>query len=721
MERLKKALEKEREAGDSFQKVKGAKTWVELLVVVCVIAFVIMGALTLPKYGLTWDEGLGNLFFGERYFHFFTSFDPAYLDFDNEDLAIHQRPLNLYKSPFQGRPHEFPPLADTLSAMTMEIFAYRLGWLDPIDAFHLTKILLCGLLLLVLFRFAAPRLGTSAAFLAILILGTYPRFWGDMHFNPKDIPETVFFAFTVIAFYIWYEKPSWQRAVAVGILFGASLSIKANALFLPFVAIMGVWPWRLTSRPWSQLAEHLKKSFGHYALMLGAGLAIHLGTWPYLYADPLRRLKAYYVYIISQGERQGRATWNWDPLIQTVTTMPEVVVALLLVGLGFAIWRSRTKSPILRLLVVWFALPIFRISLPGMVNFDGIRHFEEFVPAASLLAGYGGASLVDLVAKGRFCKKRLFAVGLLLLMVCNIGSIILRYHPYEHCYYNSLVGGLSGAQSKYRLPDATEYWASSYRQGMRWLNVHASLDSALYVPIADWVVRLTAPIWLRKDIKVIPETSVKSMLVAGRTVYVMFITRTNWYNQLATYCSQRLRPVHQIIVDGAPILQIYRLNPAEGGRYYVWQEGEAFLSQIGSEAKDVKAPASNDQCLGMGWGGSKGDFVEYEVSIPRDLPSAVLFIRYAREGQTEAVLDVYLDGQLVGASPSLSLPPTGGWGYEANEWMYQKLPLGTVEQGEHKVKFVSQTDGGAVNIDGFFVADSSFQPPDDVHHIIRGV
>ncbi|MBC8512675.1 MAG: hypothetical protein H8D32_06805 [Dehalococcoidia bacterium] len=149
---------------------------------------------------------------------------------------------------------------------------------------------------------------------------------------------------------------------------------------------------------------------------------------------------------------------------------------------------------------------------------------------------------------------------------------------------------------------------------------------------------------------------------------------------------------------------------------YVWQEGETFLSQTGSEAKDVKTPASNGQCLGMGWGGSKGDFVEYEVSIPLDLPSATLFIRYAREGQTDAALNVYLDGELVGASPSMSLPPTGGWGYEADEWAYQELPLGAMKEGEHKIKFISQMAGGVVNIDGFFIADSSFQPPGDAHH-----
>ncbi len=165
---------------------------------------------------------------------------------------------------------------------------------------------------------------------------------------------------------------------------------------------------------------------------------------------------------------------------------------------------------------------------------------------------------------------------------------------------------------------------------------------------------------------------------------------------------------------------LYRLSfEAQPPKNYVWQEGESFLSQSGSDNIDFKAPASRGQCLGMGWGGSEGDLVEYKVAVPRDLPSAALFIRYAREGQTDAALDVYLDEQLIGNSPSVSLPPTGGWGYEADEWAYQELSLGPVEEGEHKVKFVSQMGGGIVNIDGFFITDSAFQPPGDIH--LRGV
>jgi len=144
---------------------------------------------------------------------------------------------------------------------------------------------------------------------------------------------------------------------------------------------------------------------------------------------------------------------------------------------------------------------------------------------------------------------------------------------------------------------------------------------------------------------------------------------------------------------------------------YVWHEGEAFLSQSGSSATDFKAPASNGQCLGMGWGSRRGDFVEYEVDLPFNLPLAVLHLRYAREGRWAAELHVYASGKLIAARPSMLLKPTGGCGYKADEWAYQKLLLGSMEAGKYRIKFVSLVDGGGVDIDGFFITDTSFTPP----------
>ena len=142
----------------------------------------------------------------------------------------------------------------------------------------------------------------------------------------------------------------------------------------------------------------------------------------------------------------------------------------------------------------------------------------------------------------------------------------------------------------------------------------------------------------------------------------------------------------------------------------VWHEGEAFLSRSGSSETDSKSAASNGQCLGMNWGNRRGDFVEYEVDLPSDLPRAALYLRYAREGRWAAELDVYASGMLIESSPSMVLKPTGGWGYTAGEWAYQKLPLGSMEAGQYRIKLVSLIDDGGVNVDGFFIADESFRP-----------
>ncbi|MGH7287095.1 MAG: hypothetical protein ACREI8_03655, partial [Myxococcota bacterium] len=40
-----------------------------------------LGGPSLHRYNVTWDEALGDFFFGQRYWSYFTTLDPVYLDF----------------------------------------------------------------------------------------------------------------------------------------------------------------------------------------------------------------------------------------------------------------------------------------------------------------------------------------------------------------------------------------------------------------------------------------------------------------------------------------------------------------------------------------------------------------------------------------------------------------------------------------------------------------
>ena len=332
-----------------------------------VLLFLLSGVLTLPNYGITWDEGLGNFFFGERYFRYFTSFDPAYLDFNADLPSLAQNQLHLYLSPFRLKAHQFPPIADTLAAASMYLFAYGLHWLNPIDAFHLSAVLLASLFLYCLYRFCVARLGTFAAWMAMLLLATFPRFWADMHFNVKDVPETVFFGLTLLAFWAWHEAPSKRAALLAGLLFGCALGIKANAIFtLPILALT-LLPKSPRPAVWRAFWQQQRPRITHYLLMAVSGLSLYLLCWPKLNATPISRLRGYWVYILSQGDRQGQPVWNLDPLRQVVTTMPEWMLLLFCLGLvwvGVNAWRKNTS--IWMLLLLWALLPglLMILSLP---------------------------------------------------------------------------------------------------------------------------------------------------------------------------------------------------------------------------------------------------------------------------------------------------------------------------------------------------------------------
>ncbi len=533
----------------------------DVLVLAFILLFLVAGIATLPNYGMTWDEGLGNFFFGERYLRYLTSFSEKFLDFKADLGSLKKMPLSLFISPYHDHPYHYPPVVDILSAATMYLFSYGLKWMDPVDGFHVLKIILSAVFLWTLYRFAAPRMGKFAAFTAVVLLAVFPRFWGDMHFNPKDIPELIFYGLTIMAYVLWYEKPDWAYAVVVGILFGCALGTKANAVFLPVVLVLGVWPLSFSLSSLKLIFAHLKQFWSHYILMGLSGLAVYFLTWPYLYDDP-KRVKMYWDFIFSRGVQEGRTTWNWRSPLQVIVTMPEWMLVLLAVGIVLVViqWR-RDRRFIWRLLLVWLIFPIFRISLPGMVDFDGIRHFMEFLPAAVLIAGYGASALPGLIAKGKQTLEVGLKAATLLILVFNTAGIQRVYNQYEYLYYNRLIGGLSGAREMFGDFEVTDYWASSYRKGMAWLNANAEQDANLYVPVADWLAQITGPLYLRPDIQILDGENPGSISEAQGPVYVMFVTRSGFYDEIAYALSREHQPDYEIVVDGVSILQIHKIQP----------------------------------------------------------------------------------------------------------------------------------------------------------------
>ena len=556
------------------------RSWLPWLLVALLFAG---GFPALRQYNVTWDEALGDLFFGERYFSYLTSFDAKYLDFQHDPYPPERQP-SLFASPFKGRPWEYYPVANTLAAATSELLARRLHLLDVYDGFHALNILLGGLLIWLLFREVGRRNGERAALAAVVLLFTAPRVVCDLMANLKDFPLLVFFTAAVLLFFRAFESGSRKGILLAALVLALALGTKANALFFP--AIPGlVWLFGGTPPAWQGRQRQLLAT-GALAAVLTLGTLFAL--WPYLWSNPAEGLGKHWKYISLRAGYLDRTEVDSGsvitrpesaaPAIEAVlyTTPPVFLLAALagaLLCLRQAI-QSRDRWSIL--LLVWPLVVFGRYLLPGAVNFDGVRHFLELFPPLAILGGRAIAALADKVGQwaGNTNHLRRALPGLLTAVLLLPGTAVtVLSHPFQITYWNSFVGGFAGARAK-NLPQVGDYWGMSYRLGLEWLSQNAEPGAYVAVPVVEHAVRLVAPLRLRQDLQLLPVTrptspqitrerleGTRDLARSGAPVYVMFVERRDWANELMVDCLTYLQPEIAWTYEGEPVLSVYRYHP----------------------------------------------------------------------------------------------------------------------------------------------------------------
>ena len=519
---------------------------------------------------MTWDEALGDLFFGERYLSYFTSFDGKYLDFQADPYPPERQP-SLFVSPFKGRPWEYYPVANTLAAASSEILSRKLHLLDAFDGFHALNLLLAALLIPLLFGEVARRDGAAAALAAVVLLFTAPRIVCDLMANIKDFPLMVFFTVAALLFFRAFESGSRRGLLLAAAALALALGTKANALFFPAIPAL-LWLGGGTPPAWRERRGQLVAT-GAAAAAVTLGLLFLL--WPYLWAHPVERVMEHLRYI---GLREGYTRpESLAPAFAAVfQTTPPVFLLAALAGAALALRdavRGRDRWAIF--LLVWPAAVLGRFLLPMAVNFDGVRHFLELFPPLAILAGRAVAALAarlgQLAQPGSALRRALPPLLIVLALVPGLTATVAS-HPFEVTYWSPLVGGFAGAREK-NLPQASDYWGMSYRLGIDWLNEHAEKDAYLAVPVVEHAVRLVAPLRLRPDLQLLPVTNPFTpkiaperlagtrQLASNGTVYVMFVERRDWANELMIDCLRHLQPEVVWTNEGEPVLSIYRYRP----------------------------------------------------------------------------------------------------------------------------------------------------------------
>ena len=537
-----------------------------LLSLAVALAYLIPALWLLPDYGPTWDCTSGEYPFGDRLVAYLETGDSAFLDLTSIEPAPKFRSPHPNFDSARFKSSMVYPLGSMLSGLSCRFLWTATGWVPSLVAHNLVVVLFSAVLVFALVGFTARRFGSLAGVAAGALLVLSPRFFAHSFNNLKDGPECCLYTLSILAGYLALTRSSWRWWMLAGAATGLALAQKSNALFIPVQLALFFFAVRWTRA--HRAKSVVRVSLKYFGLGAVAFAITYFVVSPPFWFDPFTAPVERFQEMLRAGNtlvsrpNSDRSWWSrvsfYAPLHVLITTPPTI---LLLAAIG--VCRRELAVHMRIFLLIGVLVPVGRNMIPGMRNFDGVRHFIEYMPMLAVLASLGLVTITQWIGgliTGPALRAAVSAgVGTALVLPGLIA--VIDTSPNGVAYFNSFVGGLAGAQQA-GLRGATDYWGNSYWQGIDWLNREAEPNARLVVPIAEHVARASAPVKLRSDIKFfeIGES------VDAAPIYVMYITRRELRTPFVEHVAEHFEPVFVIRTQGAPVLEVYRLTDDEASR-----------------------------------------------------------------------------------------------------------------------------------------------------------
>lgn len=580
----------------------------KLFALLLFIIFFIVELFTISHYGINWDEPI-HYMRGQAFLYYFLTGKKDYNDLPKLQSHYHNNLLikipkdikfkddsNFRKSIYQYDRENYkfsfayfingetgeaghPPLNDILASFSNYIFYQKLGIIDDIEAYHLFTIFVAALLVGLLFLFTATEFGFFAGCVTALSIVLYPLFFAESHFNIKDPIETAFYALTIISFYKGVIKNDWIWIMLSAIAASLSIGTKFNIFFAFITLFLWVVIYKrraLLCFKWP-FSKKVTIALFLYPIIVFGILFI---SWPYLWDDPTRILNIFsyyktigYTTIYQPKEFLIFNNINTYAIQWILFTTPLVILVFSLMGI-FSIFKERfkEKNNIGLLILLWFFIPILRVSFLNAGIYGGVRQIMEYIPAMAILAGIGAHFLVmtlknaELELSKRFEIVKTFFTRhaeftrittyvVILLSFIPITLKLISIHPNQNAYFNPFIGGLKGAKEK-NFPDWGVTLGSVYKQGVDWINTHAEKDSKL--ALIRGLMQNVPSITLRSDI-FFGEIYYSGSLKKGE--YLMEVTDYGWMLNIPKEKREyieTLRPLYEVKVDRVAILTIWK-------------------------------------------------------------------------------------------------------------------------------------------------------------------
>ena len=555
--------------------------------------FFLSGLFTLSDYGLNVDEP-AHFMRGQALLHYMRTGEKTYENLDVPRRSQWQDNTQNGTYYLEKKVASHPTANDISAAFFNFVFFQELGWLGDLEAYHLFEVFVSSLLVLLVFYIASSHYGVFAGVVSAFSLGLYPLFLGESRFNIKDPVEASFFAFSMFLIFLALNKAKYIYFMLAGVFFAFAAGTKFNALFIPFIflpyILMRFSPdikkYKLNLFKKIPLRIYLAAIL---SILISASIYLFLN--PQLWNDPLGKFinEQLGFYKIS-----GTGT-NYQPdylfygfnlyssFFITIST-PVIILFLSIAGVFAALKRiPKEKEKFSLLLILWFVIPIIRVTIPGTTIYTGVRQIMEYIPAMALLAGLGGAQiatwLYGYIAKYNKPFSYLAIQLFIILSFFPLAIKLIQLHPNENVFMNSFIGGLPGAVER-QVPGAAETIGNVYLQGLLWLNDNAEKNARYKLPVG-----LSSNIptgFARKDLEL--ARSFSGMQREGE--YMMEMISVDFPPRVYTflYLDTFLNPVHEIKADGITLLKVWKNDREHTKKGYLNEKEEENIKIEGGES-----------------------------------------------------------------------------------------------------------------------------------------
>jgi tetratricopeptide (TPR) repeat protein len=514
------------------------------------VMLILMPILSL-KSGISGDEQTYHYPHGKNVYNYYASLgkDTTCLYYNNSVL------------------HMYGPVFDVATVAVIKIFKAD----DPYMVRHIMNSLAGWAAIFFAALIAVIIGGWRTGIITLLFMFLSPRFLGHSFNNPKDIPFTAAYIFTlygIIRYLKNFPELKYKLAWPVVLGIGLTIGVRVGGIMLPvyFIFFAGIYYLFNTNTKEWLIGKNIQKLFNllTYVVIIGiAGYIVGVILWPYAHKAPISRTIEALKYMEKYGTSlkqvfEGKFIWSDNVPVYylpkyILMTIPELIIIGII--LFFVFIKKIKKEHRTWIFILLFAsiFPVVYIIYKKSNVYGGWRHVMFIYPGLVIIAALGVNTFID------FFKKKYIQyiiIGVFAALSILPLSFIIRNHPHEYIYYNTFCGGVKKAYGNYEM----DYFYHSLRAGSEWI-IKNKIDNAT-IPEGKKIIVAT-------NHASIVEYYFRNYTDKVKVVYIRYYERGNTDWDYAVLANSYINPfqlkkniwppantIHTIDVDKKPVCAI---------------------------------------------------------------------------------------------------------------------------------------------------------------------